>query len=68
VVPRTKSSLLWGVVGVLAFLAAAQAYQLVVASLGVGLPTLVGIAVVVGTVVTVVSYVAEYRLTSKGRT
>ena len=66
--PRTKSSLLWGLVGVFAFLAAAQGYQLLVARLGVGLPTLLGVAVVVGVVAGGLSYVLEPRLTPKGRT
>jgi hypothetical protein len=66
--PRTKSSLLWGAVGVLAFLVSAQAYQLVVGPLRVGVPVLAGVTVAVGAVVAAVSYVAEHRLTSKGRT
>jgi len=68
VTPRTKSSLLWALVGTFAFLALAQAYQLVVARLGVGLPTLLAVAVVVGIVAGGASYAVEHRLMAKGRT
>ena len=66
--PRTKSSLLWGVVGFLGFLVLVQAYQLVAEPLRVGVPALVVVAVVVGAVAAATSYAAEHRLTPKGRT
>jgi hypothetical protein len=66
--PRVTSSLLWGAVGALAFLALAQAYQLLVARLGFGLPALLGVGVVVGALVAAVTYLTEVRLTAKGRT
>ena len=66
--PRTKSSVLWGAIGGFAFLALAQGYQLVVGPFGVGIPALFGVAVLVAVVVAGVTYVAEPRLATKGRT
>ena len=65
---RVGSSLLWGLVGVLSFLVAVQTYQLVVARLDVGLPALLGVALVVGGVVALAAYALEHRLLAKGRT
>jgi len=66
--PRVTSSLLWGAVGALTFLALAQGYQLLVASLGFGLPALLGVGAVVGVLVAAATYLTETRLTAKGRT
>lgn len=44
--PRTKASLLWGVVGGMTFLVLAQGYRLV-APFDPGYPTLFGVALVV---------------------
>ena len=65
---RTKSALLWGLVGALAFLVLVQGYRLFAGSLGVDVLSALGIALVLGTAVSVVSYVAEPRLATKGRT
>jgi hypothetical protein len=67
-VNRTKSALLWGLVGALAFLVLVQGYRLFAGSLGVDVLSALGIALVLGTAVSVVSYVAEPRLATKGRT
>lgn len=63
--PRTRSALLWGLVGAMAFLALAQGYRLL-ASLGLGTLALVGVAVVVGGVTALLAYVAEPRLVRLG--
>ncbi|WP_144902292.1 hypothetical protein [Halobellus captivus] len=65
---RTRSALLWGLIGALTFLVLVQGYRLFVGSLGVTLPLGAGVAVAVGLVVGGVSYVAEPRLGAKGRT
>ncbi|WP_336021883.1 hypothetical protein [Halobellus salinisoli] len=65
---RTRSALLWGVVGALAFLVLVQGYRLFVGSLGIGLPRAAGVAVGIGVAVTGISYVAEPRIAAKGRT
>lgn len=65
--PRTKSSLLWGVVAALAFLVLAQAYELLAAP-GIGLRAKLAVAVVVAGVAAVASYVAEEWLTRSERT
>ena len=65
---RTKSALLWGLVGALAFLVLVQGYRLFAGSLGVDVLSALGIALVLGGVVSAVSYVAEPRLATKGRT
>ena len=64
---RTRSALLWGVVGALSFLVAVQGYQLAVG--GLPLPLwIVGVAAVgVAAVSATVAYVAEPRLLAKGR-
>jgi len=65
---RTRSALLWGAVGALAFLVLVQTYRLVAGSLGIDLLAGLGIALLVGVVVAVVSYLTEPRLATKGRT
>ncbi|WP_224270287.1 hypothetical protein [Haloprofundus salinisoli] len=59
---RVKSSLLWGLVGVFAFLALAQGYVLVVGRLPVGFLGRLAIALLVGAVAASVSYATEKRL------
>ena len=65
---RTRSSLLWGLVGALTFLVLVQGHRLLVGPLGVNLLNAAGIALALGSVVSLVSYVAEPRLAAKGRT
>ncbi|WP_049986526.1 hypothetical protein [Halobellus rufus] len=65
---RTRSALLWGLVGALTFLVLVQGYRLLVEPLGVGLPFAGGVAVGIGVAVGGISYVAEPRLAAKGRT
>ncbi|KTG10747.1 hypothetical protein AUR64_06035 [Haloprofundus marisrubri] len=62
---RVKSSLLWGAVGVFAFLALAQGYVLVAGPLPVGFLGRIGIALVVGAVAAGVSYATELRLLAR---
>jgi hypothetical protein len=58
---RTKSSLLWGVVGALAFLVLLQGYELLAAQrVSVGAKAGVAVAVLAGA--TVLSYVTHGRL------
>lgn len=59
--PRVKSSLLWGVVGVLAFLVLVQGYELAT-DYRYALPVKSGTALLVGVGATGLSYVAEPRL------
>jgi len=59
--PRTKSSLLWGAVGTLAFLVLIQGYQLVAGG-GVTVAAIAGVAAVVGVGATALTYVAHGRL------
>ena len=66
--PRTRSSLLWGAVGALAFLVLVQGYRLVVGSLGLDVGSALGVAVAVGVVVGAASYATEKRIAAKGRT
>ncbi|PYZ03067.1 hypothetical protein C8039_13215 [Halogeometricum sp. wsp3] len=63
--PRTKASLLWGVVGGLAFLVLIQGYELL-AGVPVSIPAKARVAVVVG----IAAYATETAATasSKGRT
>jgi len=56
--PRVKASLLWGAVGVLAFLVLLQGYELWT-GYRYALAVKLGVAVGVGAGATVVSYVAE---------
>jgi len=46
--PRTKASLLWGLIGAMAFLVLVQGYELV-AGLPVGFGAKLGVALLVGT-------------------
>ena len=66
--PVAKSSLLWGVVGTLTFLAGVQGYRLLVGSLPTGYVGMIAIGFLVGITVGGVSYLAEPRLAAKGRT
>lgn len=59
--PRRKSALLWGVIGAMAFLVFQRGYG-VVADASYSLSVTVGIAVVVGVVAAVLSYLVEGRL------
>lgn len=63
---RTKSAVLWGAVGALAFLALHQGYVLL-GNTGVGLLPALGVAAVVGAVTTVVAYVGERELDARAR-
>ncbi|ERH13018.1 MAG: hypothetical protein J07HB67_02050 [halophilic archaeon J07HB67] len=63
--PRRKATLLWGAIGALSFLVAAQGYVLLVARLPVGTLGLLGLAVVVGGVTTVATGVLQRRLAQK---
>ncbi|MFB6090481.1 MAG: hypothetical protein ABEJ97_05425 [Halobellus sp.] len=65
---RTRSALLWGLVGALAFLVLVQGYRLVVGSLGIDFLGGLAVALLVGVAVAAISYVAEPRLATKGRT
>ena len=65
--PRTKGSLLWGVVGAFAFLVLVQGYDLAV-GLDVGFGARFAVAAVVGVVAAVLSHRLAPRLGSKGRT
>ncbi|WP_049998093.1 hypothetical protein [Halococcus sediminicola] len=56
--PRTKSGLLWGAIGALAFLVLAQGYELLFAP-GISLLVKLAIAVVVWTVTGAASYLLE---------
>lgn len=64
---RVRSALLWGAIGGLVFLVAVQGYALV-ASLPIGLPLRMVVAVVVGGVTATFAYATEYRLMRKGST
>jgi hypothetical protein len=61
VTPRTRSALLWGLVGAFAFLALGQGYRLV-AALPLDTLGLLGVSVVVGGVTALLAYVVEPRL------
>ncbi|MFB6252608.1 MAG: hypothetical protein ABEI27_13155 [Halobellus sp.] len=65
---RTRSAVLWGLVGTLAFLVLVQGYRLAVGRLGVDVLTSFGFAALIGAIVAVASYLVEPRLASKGRT
>jgi hypothetical protein len=64
---RARSALLWGLVGVVGFLALVQAYQLAGERLRIPLPALLGVVLLVGGVTTGVAYVVEPRLLRNGR-
>ncbi|MBV0902139.1 hypothetical protein [Haloarcula salina] len=59
--PRTKSSLLWGVVGGLAFLVLVQGYELLAAE-PVSVPAKVGVALVVAAGAALATYATQPRL------
>jgi hypothetical protein len=65
--PQTRSSLLWGVVGALAFLVLVQGYRLVVGPLDVGVPAVGGLTLCVGAVATGLTHVLEPRMRRNGR-
>ena len=66
--PRAKSSLLWGVVGVFAFLALVQGYDLFVPAFRASLGARAAMALVAGAVTAALTYALEHRLARKGRT
>jgi len=66
--PRTKSSLLWGIIGGMSFGVLAQAYMIIAEPLPIGIWGVLFGGVTVGTITTVVTYATEYRLMQKGRT
>jgi polyferredoxin len=68
VTPRRKSALLWGVVGLLAFLVLVQGYQLLVGPTPVGFLGKLVVGVGVGAVTAGASYLVEAQLARKGRT
>jgi hypothetical protein len=59
--PRTKASLLWGVVGALTFLVGIQGFRLVTGE-GATLPVAVGVALLVGVTAAATTYVLDGRL------
>ncbi|MEF8842660.1 MAG: hypothetical protein V5A62_13720 [Haloarculaceae archaeon] len=59
--PRTKASLLWGLTGALVFLVGLQAFRLVTSE-SVTIGATFGVALLVGVVAGVVSYVVEGRV------
>ncbi|MFD1647157.1 hypothetical protein [Haloarchaeobius litoreus] len=63
---RTKSALLWGAVGVFAFLTLHQGY-VALGGESIGILPAVGLGFVVGTVVAAAAYVGEVRLLRRGR-
>jgi len=65
--PRRKSSLLWGVVGALAFLALVQGYRLLVEPLTVSAAVFGAVALLVGATAAGVTYVLEPRIHGNGR-
>jgi len=65
--PRRKSSLLWGLVGALAFLVLVQGYRLFGGTLTVGFLTLGGVALVVGVIAAAVTHVLAPRIHGNGR-
>ena len=65
--PRTRASVLWGVVGALTFLVLVQGYDLLL-GLDVGFAPRFAVAAVVGVVAAVLSHRLAPRFGSKGRT
>jgi predicted membrane channel-forming protein YqfA (hemolysin III family) len=63
--PRTKSSLLWGLVGVLAFLVLVQGYRLVVGSPRIDALAVGGVALLVGAAAAGATYALEPRLNGR---
>jgi hypothetical protein len=66
VAPATKSSLLWGLVGGLAFLVLAQGYELL-GDLGVGFGPKVAVALAVGVAAAGTTHLTRDRLPTGGR-
>jgi hypothetical protein len=65
--PRTKASLLWGIVGAFVFLVLVQGYDLVV-GLDVGFASRFAVAALVGVVAAGLIHRLRPRFESKGRT
>ena len=65
--PRTKASLLWGLVGALAFLVLVQGYDLLL-GLDVGFAARFGVAALVGIVAAGLTHRLSPRFGAKGRT
>ena len=65
--PRTRGSVLWGVVGALVFLVLVQGYDLAV-GLDVGFGARFAVAAVIGIVAAALAHRLAPRLGSKGRT
>ena len=65
--PRIKSSLLWGIVGIMAFLVLARGYGAIVGS-QFSLPVTVGVAIAVGLVTASAAYLFEPALFAKRQT
>ncbi|WP_254542875.1 hypothetical protein [Halomarina pelagica] len=59
---RLRSSLLWGLVGALAFLVLVQGYDLAIGRLPVDFPARLALAAVVGALAASAAYVTEHRL------
>jgi hypothetical protein len=64
---QRKSSLLWGLVGALAFVVLVQGYRLAVGPLGPGPLALGGVALLVGGVAATVTHALEPRIRENGR-
>jgi hypothetical protein len=62
---RHKSSLLWGLVGTLAFLVLVQGYHLLVAALTIGPATIGAVALLVGTVAAGLTHTLEPRINGR---
>jgi len=62
---RHKSSVLWGLVGALAFLVLVQGYHLLVAPLTVGPPLVGGVALAVGALAAGLTHVLEPRINGR---
>jgi uncharacterized membrane protein len=60
--PRTKASLLWGVIGALTFLVGIQAFRLLTGE-GATLLVAVGVALLVGVTAAATTYLLEGRVT-----
>jgi predicted Na+-dependent transporter len=65
--PRRKSSLLWGVVGALAFLVLVQGYRLVVGPFGIDPLAIGAVALCVGTSSAGLTHVLAARIPGNGR-
>jgi len=64
--PRTRASLLWGMVGTLSFLVGLQAYHLLGGAF-VGIGAVVGVAVCVGLVSATLAYLVRPKLRARSR-